>query len=1021
MPGLTTQIVPVTIRGLSQKSPNTISVAGELVAAENFQILKGSDQGFELEKRYGTVSLNRATFGQEITTGRKLGVLDDELVLQTDDHVYTRAPSANNWIDRGQASLFTVASTTVAGDDQPRFCPSTAIHVGTNLQLTAWIDGTGSPNTTDQVSYSIVDRATGAVVVDKAILPGPYDIFFIDSSSRPNPYDPVRYATNPRVLVSGDYFLIFYGRNNRLSCARIPAAHVQEGPPTVFDIDAAGWVYDVSVLPEGTVFILARNILGSVRRGVWDPVLASWRQGPYDSTLTHPPTILTILDQDFGPNDGSRMYYCALADDDGVKTYTIDAALATDPPTLVDAGVVPMNLVGYRNLTSTNLFYDDSIDTAPRYNTTIRHWSTATFAPLVPFRGLMIASRLVHVHGAWHLLTCRPSDIQPTFFLVNLTTNQVVGKALAGDAGVDYDASGNYFGRRAAPEVVVLGNALYIPASSIIAHKGGTATTAPTPITAISMLEFDTPATVSAPVQLGPVLHFPGSVPYQYDGADFLEAGFLTYPEAPMPSAHDAVGANLEPGSRSYIATYAWVDAKGQLYRSAPSPAATIVVAAGSNRGVDVAVQCLRQTLKTNVSIEVWRNSVAEPAVYRLVTSTPALANDPGVDSVTFWDKLSDVDQASREKLPFGTGGELENIAPPPCTIATQIRNRVYFAGLDTDPSAVLFSKEWTPTNGVAYSDFFQMRVTGEVTAVAQLDANTVIFTASDIWLASGDLPDATGGTNPIPIPQRMPHSVGAMSQDSIVVTSIGIFFQSAKGIFLLDRGGGCTYVGAAIEDTAAVLTVVGGIEVPTLNQVRLYTAEGTTLVYETTFKTWTTFTGQSAASGCVWGGVATTVDVGGTVSQETPGAYGDNGSFVSSRATFAFASFAGIRGYVRLKALQVQGRYRGPHQLNASLAYDQRLTPSTQYGYVFDFSPVYGTGLYGTGIYGGGEDGPEIAEIRPQIEKCSSVQLDIWDTALGDDNTATGGFTLTAFTAKVGTEPGLGRVGPTARMIKTG
>lgn len=1019
MPGLTTQQIPVLIRGLSQKSPNTTSVPGELVRAENLQILKGSDLGFELSKRYGTESINRDTFGQPITTGRKLGVLGDELVLQSDDHVYTRTPSANNWIDRGQASLFTVASTTVAGDDQPRYCPSTAIHEATGLQLTAWIDGTADPNTTDQASYSIVDRATGAVVVDKTPLPGPYDIFFIDSSARPNPYDPVRYATNPRVLVAGDYFLVFYGRNNRLSVARIPAAHVQNTAPTIFDLGIEGWVYDVAVLPENTVFILNKLTLGAVQRGVWDPVLGTWRQGPYYTAFTNPPTMLTILDQDFGPNDGARTYYCALADVDGVKTLTVDAALSMDPPTLVDAGVAPMNLVGYRNLTSTNLFYDDGIDTSPRYNTTIRHWSSATMTPVVPFRGLMVASRLVHVHGAYHLLTVRPSDVQPTFFLVNLTTNQVVGKALAGDAGLDFDASGTYFGRRAAPEVVVSGSALLIPVSSIIAHKGGTATTAPKAITAISMLEFDTPASVSNPVQLGPVLHFPGSVPYIYDSADFVEAGFLTYPEAPTLSAHDAVGANLEPGSRSYIVTYAWVDAAGQLYRSAPSPAATIVVASGSNRGVDVAVQTLRQTLKTNVSIEIWRNSVAEDAVYRLVTSTPALANDPGADSVTFWDKLSDVDQASREKLPYGTGGELENIAPPPCTIATQIRNRVYLAGLDADPSAIQFSKEWSPANGVSYSDFLQMRVTGEVTAVAQLDVNTVIFTDKDIWLASGALPDATGGTNPIPIPDRLPHAVGALSQDSVVVTSIGIFFQSRKGIFLLDRGNGCTYVGAGIEDTAAGLTVTGGLEVPTLNQIRLYTAEGTTLVYETTFKTWTTLTGQATAAAGVWGGVPTFVDTTGVVKQETPGAYADDGAFISSRATFAFASFAGIRGYQRLKALQVLGQYRGPHQLNATLTYDQRLTPSTTYAYTFDFSPVYGTGLYGTGIYGGGEDGPEIAEIRLQIEKCSSVQLDLWDTAL--DGTPTGGFTLTAFTAKVGVEPGLGRIGPSARMIKTG
>jgi hypothetical protein len=122
---------------------------------------------------------------------------------------------------------------------------------------------------------------------------------------------------------------------------------------------------------------------------------------------------------------------------------------------------------------------------------------------------------------------------------------------------------------------------------------------------------------------------------------------------------------------------------------------------------------------------------------------------------------------------------------------------------------------------------------------------------------------------------------------------------------------------------------------------------------------------------------------------------------FVKSTVTLAIASPAGLRGYHSLGELQLLGETRGPHQLNATLAYNGSTTPATSYNAVNEALP--------------GSDVALKMPLRPKKRQCSSWQLSLSDAQLTVGTTA--GFSLQAIVASVGIEGGLARLQASSRM----
>jgi hypothetical protein len=405
--------------------------------------------------------------------------------------------------------------------------------------------------------------------------------------------------------------------------------------------------------------------------------------------------------------------------------------------------------------------------------------------------------------------------------------------------------------------------------------------------------------------------------------------------------------------------------------------------------------------------VNVYGDDPSQPGVFRLKNSTPILNAVFTADAVTFVDTMVDnsvqPDWATNRLLYAGDGGNgqpYEHLPPASCTMIATAQNRNFLAGVDQDKSAVWVSNEAVPGEGVSYFDGIVFRVTGEVTGIVGRDRNVVVFTDSSIWTVTGEFPDNAGGSFQIPTPFRLPHATGAIANSPLIVSSIGIFYQSKKGLRLLGWDWSDVFIGGDVEDTLSTSAITAGLEVPTLCQVRLYTAAGNTLVWDTEFKTWMTFTGQAASSACTWKDVPCYVGTDGVVWRETPGAYADGASFIPSTLEFSIMSPAGLRGYFCLFALQLLGRVLGACTLNAILKYNSSAAVVTQYTYA----------LADIG------DGVLRPEIRPKKRQAASWQLTLSDASLSGP---TAGFSLQSITADLGIEGGLGRTQATQRMTK--
>jgi hypothetical protein len=1002
------QLVPVTLRGLSEKSPSNLSAAGELTSAVNVQVLKGGPAGVELTKRYGTQPLSTATDSIDVSTAapNHLSTLGGQLVMDNSQAILVYDNPQQRWIARDHGGFTWGSFTEVLSQSlYQKTSPCHAIDPTTGVEIIAWYDQA------DGIRFTTRDRATGTIGThERTVGSAPWNANYKVQVFAPG--DGYFYLFGPQI---GTLQLNVW-RVNRLDPRGTITSYVIGGT------DAVTTAFDVQALPEGTfLFAVKSSASTATETGIWSPgVLGVTIITPQ---ATNALNVCMWLSQSAFGGAGARFYYLVTSDTFATGTPLATNLYTIDPTMTVTAtaslGTSSGNIVGYYDpiLLSAQVWVDALV--GPGLDSMLSLTGGATI------RSVSSASRAFFWNGNWFAIARYDSVIQPTLFLILLAAAQPVGKVDI--AQPQWSNLYGTFGKIPWVTVQPAPNASRFIAAVGAGHTAlGQTFNSPigTTIQGVDLVEFDAAPSLGPPVELGGVLHYPGSIPYLFDGANTVEVGFNVFPENTTMGDNGSGTSKTVGASYAYRATYVWRDATGNVYESAPSP--TLSYVATTVHDILVTIPSYRLTIRTDVAINVYRDDPTQPSVFRLVNAA-ILPNNLYANTVTLVDNLADLvvgnDWPTRPLLYNGDGGasgdqvEIEHIPPPSCTIAATAQGRVFLAGIDQDPSAVWVSNAYNPTYGLSYSDAITLRIIGNITAIAGRDRNLVIFTETTIWTVTGEFPDATGGSYQVPTAFKLPHPVGAINPNSLVTTSIGIFFQSDKGIHLLDWGWGVTYIGADVEDTLATATITGGLEAPELHQVRLYTSGGDTLAWDTVFNLWTSFDTQPALAAVNWSGVPCWADVNGAVWVETPGAYGDNGAWVQSTVGLAIIAPAGLRGYFCLFELQLLGQVLGAHHLNATLAYNSQNFITTQYGFDNTGQILWGAGNWGDGSWGGATDNVLKVEIRPKKRQAGSYQLTVWDSSLSSGPSA--GFTLQAVVASIGVEGGLTRVGNTGRMSK--
>ena len=418
----------------------------------------------------------------------------------------------------------------------------------------------------------------------------------------------------------------------------------------------------------------------------------------------------------------------------------------------------------------------------------------------------------------------------------------------------------------------------------------------------------------------------------------------------------------------------------------------------GNLYSIKLNIPTLRITDKIDnpVVISVWRTKLNETTFYRCTKVISPLYNDVTVDYVTFTDSVPDVDLQGDDVL-YTTGGVVENIEIPAVDLLTSYRSRLIGVPAES-PYSFWYSKQVIPGTPVQFSDLFTMNIDqkgGPITGLVAMDDKLVLFKQSLIYYMVGDGPTATGINNDFTQPTLISSDSGCINKKSIVITPIGTMYQSAKGIYLIDRALEVKYIGSDVEGYNDI-TITSAQLVSNFNQVRFTLETGITLMYDYYFNQWSVFKNYDAQDAATVGisNIAATyymLKADGTVNKETNGQYLDNGAYIPLKIQTNWLNMAGLQGYERFYKVLVIGHYRSPHNLtfNSYFDFDETAFQDT-------VIPV--------------ETDPGVYQYRIFLnrQKCESIRFSLEDSGLAPLGE---GFQLSAIAFEVGIKKGLNKM----------
>jgi hypothetical protein len=647
-------------------------------------------------------------------------------------------------------------------------------------------------------------------------------------------------------------------------------------------------------------------------------------------------------------------------------------------------------------------------------------------------RSVGLASKAFIVDGSIYFLTAYQSTYQPTYFLIN-GSSRSISPVIA--AKIAYQNGGGYL-TTGLPNVTLNGTTAQIPylykdliqaVNKDTAVSSGTQTAGIYSQTGINLASFSIGTDGLFTTEIGNDLHLSGGFLWMYDGQYPVEHNFLVYPDtAASMATWSTTGGHMvaQPDALTntnayyYQITYEWTDNQGNAFRSAPSiPVAVTTTGSGTTGKVVLNIPTLRLTMKYGfypAKIVVYRWSVGQQNYYQTTSITIPSTNDTTIDTVQFTDENADATILGNNLI-YTTGGVVEDVNAPASNHLTIFDTRLWLVNAE-DPNVLWFSKQVLEATPVEMSDLFTMYIppttatqgsTGPIKAISVMDDKLIIFKENAILYVNGSGPDNTGANNQYSPAIFITSTVGCTNQKSIVLMPEGLIFQSDKGLWLLDRGLGTSYIGAPVESFTQSTSVTSAVNVPETNQVRFTLDSGITIMYDYYFSQWGTFTGVPAISSCIYNKLHTYINSYGAVYQESQGQYLDGSTPTLIQFQTGPLRLGDLQNYQRAYFFFLLGTYFSPHKLMVSLYYDYSSSPSQSIILSpQNYTPTYGQqgGPYGQGQQYGGVGNLEQFRVFLQQQRCQAVSIavqEIYDSTL--DVPASAGLTLSGINILLG------------------
>lgn len=440
---------------------------------------------------------------------------------------------------------------------------------------------------------------------------------------------------------------------------------------------------------------------------------------------------------------------------------------------------------------------------------------------------------------------------------------------------------------------------------------------------AVEILSLDvSPSRSFMPCEHNGVVYFTNGVLCQFDGSKYSEGPFVHRPVSPTVAVDsDATAAGMS-GVFSYVVTFETVDSKGNVQISAASDPA--VVNNTSGKPIKVVVFPLsitsrleRDGREPSVLINIWRTPANADGPYQLAHTF----ENTTIDDTGFY--LDDVPSLASNRLLYGTGvlpgtnGGAQDRRCPPYPSALASYNGMLVVGSGRE---LWYSGQTVSGEGVWFNPAFVVTIPDnqKITAMAVLEGTLYAFSARSIYAVAGDAPSDNGFSGGLGTPRRLAADVGCIEPRSIAVCALGVFFQSARGLELLTRGGAVSFIGQNVQDTLAKFPVITSATLDDASGLVRFTAQdaigdtGVHLVFDLASNLWQSIdrikTDQEdapAAHACmvsksgrrrfVWLSPDGTLHAERSLRDER--AHFDGVSWVPMAAELSWAKFGGIQG----------------------------------------------------------------------------------------------------------------------------
>lgn len=406
---------------------------------------------------------------------------------------------------------------------------------------------------------------------------------------------------------------------------------------------------------------------------------------------------------------------------------------------------------------------------------------------------------------------------------------------------------------------------------------------------------------------------------------------------------------------------------------------------------VSVTVPTLRATLKSNVSVALYRTAVNGSVFYRTSSLTSLTYSSTSTDSVTFSDTTPDAVLIGNEQL-YTTGGEISNIAAPAVSALTKFKNRAIYLSPE-NPYQWGYSKQAITGSPVEFNslEFVQNidQGIGQITAAVPMDDKLIFFGPTSKYYVVGDGPTPAGTNNDFSAGTAIAGSTGCSNPASIVEIPAGLMYQDAqKGIYLLGRALDETYIGADVESYNS-LTVTSASKIPNSTKVIFTYSSGSAIVYDYFVNQWETDVYPSGiVDSAIYNNTWVYIQSNGLALKQDSTLWTDNTAVVPLSFKTGWMSFAGIEGFQRVRELQILGTYKSAHTLTVNIYTDYSTTASQTVTIPVTADPA-----------------PYQFGIKIVKQKCEAIQIEIIET---QSPTYGEGLSLSSLAFRVGVKKGL-------------